>query len=95
MQKSLGVHHNIQGALELITYIWLSMFLKRKIIIVAHSEGTGVLSFTHFQIAMKLVRAFENKDILVLYMHSIVLLEWKHSGVCLILNDRSAVGARI
>jgi Leu/Phe-tRNA-protein transferase len=61
MQVSFGVHHNSQVALDLITDIWFPMFLKNKKIIVARSEVTGVLSFTHFQIATKLARSFKNK----------------------------------
>jgi hypothetical protein len=46
MQRSFGVHHNSQVALDLITYKWLPMILKRKRIIVARSEGTDVLEVT-------------------------------------------------
>jgi hypothetical protein len=47
--------------------------LKREIIIIANFEGTGVLNFTHFQIAMKLAQAFENRDTLVLGHHFLIL----------------------
>jgi hypothetical protein len=60
----------------LLTDIWLPMFKKRKRIINARSEDTGVLSATHFQIATKLARAFENKDRLVLYALHCIIVEW-------------------